>query len=61
MCEGAPPRFDHGRDVLWNRGRGAGKPDVTRGRRAPDTRQSQPNGVVREMPTSRRGRVTMEG
>ena len=31
-------RTDAGRDVLWHRGRGAGRPDVTRGRRAPGTR-----------------------
>ena len=31
-------RTDAGRDVLRDRGRGAGRPDVTRGRRAPDTR-----------------------
>ena len=31
-------RTDAGRDVLRHRGRGAGRPDVTRGRRAPGTR-----------------------
>ena len=49
-----------GRDVLRDRGRSAGRAEVTRGRRAPDPRRSKPIGVVRDLPVSRCGRVTME-
>ena len=38
---------------LRHRGRGAGGPDVTRGRRAPSTRGGQPIGVLRDVPVTR--------
>jgi hypothetical protein len=53
-------RTDTGRDVLRDRGRGGGRAEVTRGRRAPDPRGTKPIGVVRDMPVSRGGRVTMD-
>jgi putative transposase len=39
-------------------GPGAGGPGDTRGRRAPSTRRGQPIGVLRDVPVTRRGRVT---
>jgi hypothetical protein len=36
-----------------------GRPDVRRGRRAPGTGGSKPVSVVRDMPVSRRSRVTI--
>jgi hypothetical protein len=53
-------RTDAGRDVVRDRGHRAGRPDVTCGGRAPETRESQPLGVMRDMPVSRRGCVTIE-
>jgi hypothetical protein len=53
-------RTDAGRDVVRDRGHRAGRPDVTCGGRAPETRESQPLGVMRDMPLSRRGCVTIE-
>src|SRR5688572_29355911 len=40
-------------------GTGAGRPDVTCDRRAPETRGSQPIGAMRDMSVSRRGCVTI--
>jgi len=53
-------RTDAGRDVLRDRGYSAGRPGVTCGRRAPETRGRQPIGVMRDLPVSRRGCVTMQ-
>jgi hypothetical protein len=39
-------------------GRGAGGPDVTRGRCAPSTRGGQPVGILRDVPVTQRRRVT---
>ena len=46
---------------LRHRGRSAGGPDVTRGRRAPSARGGQPIGVVQDVPVSQRGRMTGGG
>jgi transposase InsO family protein len=51
-------RTDARRDVLRDRGRGAGGPDLTRGRRAPSTGGAQPIGVLRDVPVTQRGRMT---
>jgi len=49
---------DGGRDVRWHRGCRAGRPDITCGRRAPSTHGGQPIGVLRDVPVTRRGRMT---
>jgi hypothetical protein len=51
-------RTDAGRDVRRHRRCGAGRPDVTRRRRAPSTRGGQPIGVMRDVPVPHRGRMT---
>ena len=51
-------RTDARRDVFRDRGRGAGGPAVTRGRRAPRTRREQPLRVLRSVPVTQRGRMT---
>jgi hypothetical protein len=57
-CAYGVSRTDAGRDVLRHRGRGAGGPEVTRGRRAPSTRGGQPIGGLRDVPVTQRGRMT---
>lgn len=56
------PRFADRRRTRCTSGQGhrAGRLDVTCGRRPPETRGSQPIGVMRDMPVSRRGCVTMQ-
>jgi hypothetical protein len=49
-------RPDAGRDVLRHRGWRAGRPDLTRGCRAPSTRGEQPIGVLRQTPYRTGGR-----
>jgi len=46
------------RDVLRYRGRRAGGPEGTRGRRAPSTRRGQPIDVLRDVPVTQHGRMT---
>src|SRR4029453_9385991 len=52
-------RTDARRDVLRHRGRGAGGPDVTRGRRTPSARGGQPIGVLRDVPITRSRMTTL--
>jgi hypothetical protein len=51
-------RRQAGRGVLRHRGRCTGGPAVSRGRRAPSTRGSQPVGILRDVPVTQRGRMT---
>jgi transposase InsO family protein len=53
-------RTDAWRDVLRHRGRGASRPEVSRGRRTPRSRQGQPIGRLGDVSVNRRGRMTTE-
>jgi hypothetical protein len=53
-------RPDAGRDVFRHRRGGAGRADVTRGRRAPSTPGGQPIRVLHDVPVNQRGRMIRE-